>query len=165
MFYGGSYSRNFKLLQGFGKGRILALFMYKLYINGLLKELSNHCLAISINQLKLNSPLFADDNTLLALHTSFLQALMKICYNYSLSLRYDFNSSKSEVAVYGRAKSVHFSEMKECSWLLGDNTVDELCEYQNLGVFKNFCGSFSNDVDENTGKATTKAGMIFFCYV
>ena len=101
--------------------------MYKVYINGLLKELSNHCLAISINQLKLDPPTFADDITLL--HPSFLQALMKICYNYSLLWRYDFNNSKSGVVVYGEAKSVQFNEMKERSWLLGDNTVDELYEY------------------------------------
>ena len=161
VLYGGNYSRTFKLLQGSGQGRILAPFMYKVYINGLLKELSNHCLAISINQLKLNPPTFADDITLLALHPSFLQALMKICYNYSLLWRYDFNNSKSGVVVYGEAKSVHFNEMKERSWLLGDNTVNELYEYQNLGVFKNYCGSFSTNVDENIKKATTKAGMIF----
>ena len=58
--------------------------MYKVYINRLLKELPNHYLAISINQPKLNLPTFADDITLLALHWSFLQALMEMCYNYSL---------------------------------------------------------------------------------
>ena len=40
--------------------------------------------------------------------------------------------------------SVHFNEMKERrSWLLDDNTADELYEYQNLTVFKNNCSSFS----------------------
>ena len=63
--------------------------------------------------------------------------------------------------MYGEAKSVHFNEMKERSWLLGEYTVDELYEYQNLGVFKNYCGSFSTNVDENIEKATTKAGMMF----
>ena len=62
--------------------------------------------------------------------------------------------------MYGEAKS--FKEMKERSWLLGDNTVVQLYEYQNLGlVFKNYCSSFSTNVDGNIEKATTKAGMIF----
>ena len=112
--------------------------MYKVYINGLLKELSNHCFAISIHQLKLNPLTFADDITLSALHPSFFQALTKTCYNYGLLWRYDFNNSKSGVVVYGEAKSVHFNEMKERSWLLGDRTVNELHEYQNLGVFENY---------------------------
>ena len=72
---------------------------------------------------------------------------MKICYNYSLLWQYDFNDSKSRVVVYGEAKSVHFNEMTERSWLLGDNTVDELYDYQNLGVFKNYCSSFSTNVE------------------
>ena len=83
--------------------------------------------------------MFADDITLLALRPSFLQALMKMCYNCSLLWRYDFNNSKSRVVVYGEAKSVRLDEMKERSWLLSDNTVNELYEYQNLGVFKNYC--------------------------
>ena len=75
---GGSYFRTFKLLQGSEQGRILAPFIYKVYINGLLKELSNRCLATSINQLKLNPPTFADDCiTLLALHPSFCKPLRK----------------------------------------------------------------------------------------
>ena len=51
--------------------------------------------------------------------------------------------------------------MKERHCLLGENTADELYEYQNLGVFKNYCSSFSTNVDENFGKATTEAGMTF----
>ena len=51
VLHGGNYSRTFKRLQGSGQGRILAPFMHKVYINGLLKELLNHCLVISINQL------------------------------------------------------------------------------------------------------------------
>ena len=37
------YSRKFDILQGTGQGRILVLFMYKVYINSLLNELTNHC--------------------------------------------------------------------------------------------------------------------------
>ena len=36
--------------------------------------------------------------------------------------------------------------------------VDELYEYKNLGVYKNYCGSFNANIDEKTSK---KAGMIF----
>ena len=31
-------------------------------------------------------------------------------------------------------------------------TVDELYEYENLGVYKNYCGSFNANVDEIIGK-------------
>ena len=86
--------------------------------------------------------------TLSVLHPSFLQALMKVCDNYSLLWRYDSNNSKSGVVVYCEANSVHFNEIKECCWLPCDNTVDKHYKYQNLGLFKNYCGSFSTNFDE-----------------
>ena len=76
-------SRKFDISQGTGQGRILAPFMYKVYINSLLNELTNHCYAISINQLSLTSPSFADDIALLALYPTFLTSLMGMCYKYS----------------------------------------------------------------------------------
>ena len=44
---------------------------------------------------------------------------------------------------------------------MGDKTVDEGYEYQNLGVLKNCIGSFSSNVEDNIGKTRKKAGMIF----
>ena len=55
--------------------------MYKVYDNGSLNLLYNHCYAILINGLHVPSPLFADDIYLLTLHPSFLKMFMIIC-NY-----------------------------------------------------------------------------------
>ena len=65
--YFASFPRSFEVSRGIGQGRILAPFMYKSYINSLLIKLSDHCYAIFIDGLKLSSPTFADDITLLAL--------------------------------------------------------------------------------------------------
>ena len=51
--------------------------------------------------------------------------------------------------------------MQERSWTLGVENVDELYEYKNLGVYKNYCGSFVANIDENIEKTRKKAGMIF----
>ena len=53
VFYEGSLSRKINLSQGTGQGRILAPFMYKVYVNGLLNVLSNHRYAISTNGLRI----------------------------------------------------------------------------------------------------------------
>ena len=135
--------------------------MYKVYINSLLNELTNHCYAISINQLSLPSPSFADGIALLALYPTFLTSLMGMCYKYSTKWRYEINHTKSGVVTYGETKPVHFEEMKEREWILGDGTVDELYEYKNLGVLKNYIGSFSSSVEDNIDKTRKKAGMIF----
>ena len=67
VLYSGSLSRKFDVLQGTGQGRILAPFMYKVYINELLKELTQHSCALSLKSISLTSPSFADDITLLNL--------------------------------------------------------------------------------------------------
>ena len=81
-------SRKFSVSQGTGQGRIFVTFMYKVYINSLLCELSDHCFSISINGLHLPSPSFAGDISLLALHPSFLQTFMNICFH--VRWRYEF---------------------------------------------------------------------------
>ena len=89
--------RIFGKIDGTGQGRILAPFMYKVYVNGLLCVLTNHCHAIFINGLRIPSPSFADDITLLALHPSFFKTFMSICYKYGIKWRYEFNHSKSGI--------------------------------------------------------------------
>ena len=49
VLYSDSLFRQFKVSQGTGQGRILAPFMYKVYINALLNTLTNHAYAIFIN--------------------------------------------------------------------------------------------------------------------
>ena len=57
----------------------------------------------------------------------------------------------------GNALSVN--ETREL--ILAGDTVDELYEYKNLGVLKNYIGSFSSNVDDNIEKTRDKGGMIF----
>ena len=157
----GLLSRKFDILQGTGQGRLLAPFMYKVYINGLLTELTSHSCTLSLNNLSLSSPSFADDTSLLSIYPSFLNVFMQICYNYSLKWRYEFNHSKSCVVAFGETRLVHCIAMKECKWILGNDDVNELYEYKNLVVFKNYIGSFSSNVEENIDKMHKKAGMLF----
>ena len=161
VLYSGALSREFEIAQGTGQARILAPFIYKVYINSLLKELSDHCFAISINTLRMPAPSFADDICLIALHQSLLKILMNKCHNYSKTWRYEFNHSKSGVVTFGETKPIHCKSMKEREWALGDDTVEELYEYKNLGVLKNYCGSFASNISDNIDKTHKQAGMIF----
>ena len=87
VLYSGSLSRIFHISQGTGhmahgtgQGRLLAPFMYKVYITGLLNVLSNQCYAMFISGFSLSFPSFADDISLMTLHPSFLQSLMTECF-------------------------------------------------------------------------------------
>ena len=86
---------------------------------------------------------------------------MQMCYCYSLKWRYEFNNFKSGVGTFGETRAVHCESMKSREWFLGEETVVELYEYKNLGVLKNYIGSFSSSVEDNIEKTRSKAGMIF----
>ena len=51
--------------------------------------------------------------------------------------------------------------MKEREWAYADDTVEELYMHKNLGVLKNYCGSFVSNISDNIDKTRKKAGMIF----
>ena len=104
VLFSGTLSRIFDISQRTGQGRILAPSMYKIYINSLIEELSSHSYAVFINSIKLTSPTFAADISLLALQPSFFQTFMKICFQYSLKWRYEFNNSKSGIVPGGTSK-------------------------------------------------------------
>ena len=50
VLYAGALSREIDILRGTGQGRILAPFMYKVYINSLLKVLTDLSLLCYLNQ-------------------------------------------------------------------------------------------------------------------
>ena len=129
VLYEGALSREIDILQGTGQGTILAPFMYKVYINSLLKVLTDHCYAVSINRLSLPSPSFVDDISLLALYLSFLETFMNICHTYGKTWRYEFDHTQSGVVTFGETKPIHSQLMREREWMSGEFVVDELFEY------------------------------------
>ena len=54
----------------------------------------------------------------------------------------------------------HFVQKHKRSWTLGEKVVEEDDQYKNLGVVKNYAGSFQFDIDEAIEKTRKKAGMI-----
>ena len=86
---------------------------------------------------------------------------MHMCYSCSLKWKYEFNNTKSGVITFGETKTIPYESMKTCEWVLGEDTVDDLYKYKNLGGLKNYIGSFSSNVDDNIEKTRNKAGMIF----
>ena len=135
--------------------------MYKVYVDGPLNVLSNYCYAIFINGLRIPSPSFADDISLLTFYLSFLKTSTNICNHYGINWRYDFNHCKSGIVTFGETRLQHFESLKNRESFLGDTKVEELYEYKNLNVLKNYVGSFFLNIDDNIDKTKKKVGMIF----
>ena len=81
---------------------------------------------------------------------------MNICFDYGVRWRYEFNNSKSGIVTFGETKAQHFISMNKRGWVLGSETVEELYEYKNLGVLKNYVGSFFSNVIDNIEKTQKK---------
>ena len=89
---------------------------------------------------------------------------MDMCHQYSIKWRYEFNHTncKCGVVTFGESKALHFHSMSEREWKLGNDIVEmKVCEYKNLGVLKNYVGSFCANVTDNIEETREKAGMIF----
>ena len=115
-----------------------------------------------INTLRLTSPSHGDDISSIAIQPLSLTVLMHMCYCYSLKWKYEsVNNTKSGVVTFRETKTVQYESMKRHERILGEDTVDKLYEYKDLGVAKNYIGSLSSDADDNIEKTHNKAGMIF----
>ena len=135
--------------------------MYKVYVNGLLNVLPKHCYAIFINVLRIPSPSFDDDISLLTLHSSFLRTFINICNRlYGIKWRYDSITLKV-ASLHLVRLSLSILSLKNCECFLSDTKVENLYEYKNLGVFKSYVGSFSTNIEDNINKIRKQVGMIF----
>ena len=94
----------------------------------------------------------------LSIYSTFLSSLTNRCYVYSIKLRDEFNHVKSGIVTFGESKRVHSEAMKE---RIGGESVTELYEYKNLGVVKNYIGSFSTNADDSIDKTPKKAVCYF----
>ena len=148
VLYSGSLSREFDVLQGTGHKLFVECFDQSLLFNFL-------------NRLNLPSPSFADDVTLLALYPTFPHTLMEMCYEYSIKWRYELNHMKSGIVTFGECKLAHYENINEREWLLGDESVDELYEYKNLGVVKTIRAPSPPMFKITLINHEKKAGMIF----
>ena len=86
--------------------------------------------------------------TQLTLFPTFLQLLMDKAFRYSRKWGFNYNETKSGVVMFGEHGPHHFREKNNRSWKLGDKAVEESNEYKNLGIVKNYVGSFHSNVDE-----------------
>ena len=86
---------------------------------------------------------------------------MQLAYRYSCNWRYQFSYTKTSVVAFGESPAEHSTNKQTRNLSLDPDLLDEEDEYVNLGVYKNYCGSFSKNVYENIVKTRKKAGVLF----
>ena len=78
--------------------------------------------------------------TLVACYPSCLNVLMQLAYRYSCNWRYQFSHTKASVVAFGESPAEHSKNKQTLNWSIGPDYIDEEDEYDNLGVYKNYCG-------------------------
>ena len=146
-------SSKFPISQGSGQGKILAPFIYKVYINSLIRKICDLKVGICLTNRFCSAPTFADDMTLLGLHASALSTLIRCAYDYCCKWRYEYHNEKSGIVVFGETPAMHGRMINTRKFFIGFSLIEEVKEYTNLGIDKNYCGSFATNIDENITKA------------
>ena len=97
VIHDGQFSSKFPISQDLGQGRSLAPFMYKVYINSLIRKICDLKVGICLTNRFCSVPTFADDMTLLGLHASALSTLIRCAYDYCCKWRYEYHNEKVEL--------------------------------------------------------------------
>ena len=97
----GENSDWFETSRGIYQGAPWSMLLYQLFNNKLLKELKEATFGSSVGGIITTCPTFADDLTLIALSKIGLQQLLNIAYSFSVKWRYEYNSEKCAVLIFG----------------------------------------------------------------
>ena len=73
---------------------------------------------------------------------------MDKAFRFSRKWRFDYNETNRGVITFSEPDPHNFRKNNNKSWKLGDEVLGESNEYKNLGIVKNYVGSFQSDVDE-----------------
>ena len=129
-------SESFEALQGIHQGAPCSMFMFQVFVNELLLMLKRSCYCIKLNGIRISSPAYADDLTIISLSSEGLQALLSIANRFSRKWRLSFNSDKCKILVFGEDDKTDFKisgniiARSNCESLLGTPLVhDDNDEY------------------------------------
>ena len=144
-------SRKYQVFQGVKQGSVISPYLYKLYINNLLKNLAGNNLGMSIGSQYVGSPACADDVILLTQDLNQVQPLLTSASEYAALHDYELHPKKTVITSILKPKtSIKIPEENE--WYLNGAKVTQEDSFTHLGLtWKS--NSLTPDVDANIQKA------------
>jgi len=101
----GSTSGLIDVKRGVRQGGVTSSFLWLIFINDLLNELTTSKLGACVDDLQCSNPTLADDITLVALSPANLQSMLNIVSRYSSKFKLEISTSKSCVLAFSSKKS------------------------------------------------------------
>ena len=99
--WNGAYSQQFTVSNGVRQGAVLSPILYSIYVDGLLKKLTDSGVGCYIGKVFLGALAYADDLTILAPSAEACRKLLKICELYAIEHDISFNPNKSQLIIFG----------------------------------------------------------------
>ena len=148
--HNGQFSDPIPVQQGTRQGGVSSPSMYLIFIEDLILELERSGHGFCIAGSNCSSLSVADDMALLSFSKAGLQAMLDICYHYSITWRFRYNPQKCSVIVFNEKKSVFNSQSRQ--WRLGQDLIPEGVSYNHLGINLNKYLSFQDNIDTSCRK-------------
>ena len=145
VFWNGSISLEFPVLQGVRQGGILSTGLYKMYINDLLLLLEDSKIGTSIGTVYTGCPTVADDLTLSSNGEYDAQSMLDIAYKYSSRERYIIHPEKS--VLLRRLIPKHYQETFS-DWKLGDVEISVAKKATHLGLTRSDTEEVQTNIEE-----------------
>ena len=130
----------FQVEAGVRQGCILSPILFAIFIDGLVRAVKRVRVTSTLEGIKLNILLFADDVILLADSRKDLQKLLDAVYEYSQKWRFKWNVLKSKVMRFGSRKA------QKLQYYLGFQALEVVKSFKYLGV----------EIQENLSWTSTK---------
>ena len=131
----------FTVEAGVRQGCILSPILFAIFIEGLARKLKQVRVASTLQGVRFNLTLFADDIAILAESKSDLQKLLDAAFEYSENWRFKWNCSKCKVMCFGPGKNKLHNQ-----YFLGLQQLEVVTSFKFLGV----------DLQQNLSWAATK---------
>ena len=127
--WNGKLSDSIRVLRGTRQGGLSSPFLFNIFYQDMITELSESIGGITINGVSYNVFCYADDILLTNTSTTGLQRLINVADLYIVSHGQKFNPMKTQCITFGKT---HFVDSPK--WILNDTILTELTEISYLGA-------------------------------
>ena len=127
--WGCSYSSTFMLSNGVKQGGVISPFLFSLYMDSLISDVSSSGLGCHIGDKAMNIFVYADDVVILSPTVIALNKIIKLCEKYSREFNLLFNGEKSEVILFSK-----FIKSCKSNFFICNKQIKVSDSYKHLGI-------------------------------